>query len=121
MTAAETREELQAEIETLGELIRLAREAERHEVETKLGELRKVMADERIQQTGEKLLIFTESRETLEYLAEKLKAWGYTVVTLHGGMNLDARIRAEHEFRERAQVMVSTEAGGEASTCNSAP
>jgi SNF2 family DNA or RNA helicase len=26
---------------------------------------------------------------------------------------LDARIRAEHEFRERAQVMVSTEAGGE--------
>jgi hypothetical protein len=28
-------------------------------------------------------------------------------------MNLDARIRAEHEFRERAQVMVSTEAGGE--------
>lgn len=28
-------------------------------------------------------------------------------------MDLDARIRAEHEFRERAQVMVSTEAGGE--------
>jgi len=113
LTAAETREELQSEIATLTELIRLAREAERHEIETKLKELRKVMEDERIQQTGEKLLIFTESRETLEYLAEKLKAWGYSVVTLHGGMNLDARIRAEHEFRERAQVMVSTEAGGE--------
>lgn len=113
LTAAETREELQAEIETLGELIRLAREAERHEIETKLNELRKVIADERLQQTREKLLIFTESRETLEYLSEKLKAWGYTVVTLHGGMNLDARIRAEHEFRERVQVMVSTEAGGE--------
>jgi len=71
------------------------------------------MEDEYIQQTGEKLLIFTESRETLEYLAEKLKGWGYSVVTLHGGMNLDDRIRAEHEFREHAQVMVSTEAGGE--------
>jgi superfamily II DNA or RNA helicase len=113
LTAAETREELQAEINTLAELIRLAREAERHEVETKLTELRKVMEDEQLQQTREKLLIFTESRETLEYLAEKLKDWGYSVVTLHGGMNLDARIRAEHEFRERAQVMVSTEAGGE--------
>ena len=113
LTAAETREELQAEINTLAELIRLAREAERHEVETKLTELRNVMEDEQLQQTREKLLIFTESRETLEYLAEKLKNWGYSVVTMHGGMNLDARIRAEHEFRERAQVMVSTEAGGE--------
>ena len=113
LTAAETREELQAEINTLAELIRLAREAERHEVETKLTELRKVMEDEQLQQTREKLLIFTESRETLDYLAEKLKGWGYSVVTMHGGMNLDARIRAEHEFRERAQVMVSTEAGGE--------
>ena len=113
LTAAETREELQAEINTLAELIRLAREAERHEVETKLTELRNVMEDEQLQQTREKLLIFTESRETLDYLAEKLKGWGYSVVTMHGGMNLDARIRAEHEFRERAQVMVSTEAGGE--------
>jgi len=113
LTAAETREELQAEIETLANLIRLARDAERNEVETKLNELRKVMSAEKLQQNGEKLLIFTESRETLEYLAEKLKAWGYAVVNLHGGMNLDARIRAEHEFREKAQVMVSTEAGGE--------
>ena len=114
LTAAETREELQAEIDTLDNLIRLAREAERHEVETKLVELRKVMEAEDIKKTREKLLVFTESRETLEYLTEKLKSWGYSVVTLHGAMNLDARIRAEHEFRgERAQVMVSTEAGGE--------
>ncbi len=113
LTAAETREELEREIHTLAELIRLAREAERHEVETKLNELRRVMEDERIRQTGEKILIFTESRETLEYLAEKLTAWGYTVTRLHGGMSLDERIRAEHEFREHTQVMVSTEAGGE--------
>ncbi len=113
LTAAETREELQDEIRTLETLILLAREAERAEVETKLGELRQVMEDERIQQTGEKILIFTESRETLDYLVEKLRTWGYSVVALHGGMNLDARIRAEHDFRDRTQVMVSTEAGGE--------
>lgn len=113
LTAAETREELQAEIQELAELVRLACEAERNEIETKLNELRRVMEDERIQSRREKLLIFTESRETLEYLAERLRAAGFSVVTLHGGMNLDARIRAEHEFREQAQVMVSTEAGGE--------
>ena len=113
LTAAETREELQEEIKTIAELIRLAHEAEQHEVETKLQQLRQVMEHEHLQQTGEKLLIFTESRETLEYLSEKLKSWGYSVVTLHGGMSLDERIRAEHAFREHAQVMVSTEAGGE--------
>ncbi|MDW8030312.1 MAG: DUF3883 domain-containing protein [Candidatus Bipolaricaulota bacterium] len=113
LTAAETHEELQAEIAQLEELIRLAKQAERREIERKLEELRKVMEEERLRQTGEKLLIFTESRETLEYLVEKLRSWGYSVVGLHGGLNLDARIRAEHEFREHAQVMVSTEAGGE--------
>jgi superfamily II DNA or RNA helicase len=113
LTAAETRDELEAEILQLSDLIKLAKDAERHELETKLTELRKVMDAEHMQRTGEKLLVFTESRETLEYLSEKLRAWGYSVVILHGGMNLDARIRAEHEFRERAQVMVSTEAGGE--------
>jgi superfamily II DNA or RNA helicase len=113
LTAADTREELQTEIDTLEKLVRLARDTEKHEVETKLGELRKVMSDEHIQQNKEKLLIFTEARDTLDYLAEKLKGWGYSVVTLHGGMNLDARIRAEHEFHDNAQVMISTEAGGE--------
>ncbi|MEN3184791.1 MAG: helicase-related protein, partial [Atribacterota bacterium] len=113
LTAAETPEELEEEIGVLNDLIHLAREAERQEIETKLRELYRVMQDERIRETGEKLLIFTESRETLEYLAEKLRGWGYSVATLHGGMNLDARIRAEEEFRKSAQVMVSTEAGGE--------
>ncbi|MER3410768.1 MAG: helicase, partial [Thermoleophilia bacterium] len=113
LTAAETREELQREIEQLGELIRLARQAEQHEAETKLTQLRQVMEAEQVRQTGEKLLIFTESRDTLEYLAEKLRDWGLSVETLHGGMPLDRRIAAEHAFRDRAQVLISTEAGGE--------
>lgn len=113
LTAAETREELQEEIARLEELVRLARVVEQREVETKLTELRQVMEAEELQRTGEKLLIFTESRDTLEHLAERLRAWGFSVVTLHGGQSLEQRIEAEHAFRERAQVMVSTEAGGE--------
>ncbi|MGQ9584105.1 MAG: helicase-related protein [Anaerolineae bacterium] len=113
LTAAETREELEAEVDLLGNLIRLAREVERTGIETKLEELRKVLESELIRRRGEKLLIFTEARDTLDYLAERLREWGYSVVTLHGGMNLDARIQAEHDFRDKAQIMVSTEAGGE--------
>ncbi|MCS7183485.1 MAG: DEAD/DEAH box helicase, partial [Thermoanaerobaculum sp.] len=113
LTAAETREELEAEIAQLDCLVRIACEAEQQEVETKLVELRRVMEDEAVRQRQEKLLIFTESYETLQYLEEKLTSWGYSVVTLHGRMNLEARIAAENTFRHRAQVMVSTEAGGE--------
>jgi len=113
LTAAETREELQAEIQQVADLIQLARAAETRGLETKLGKLREVLQAREIQATGEKLLIFTESRDTLDYLAENLRAWGLSVVTLHGGMNLDERIKAEHEFHDKAQVMVSTEAGGE--------
>ncbi|MGQ9778058.1 MAG: protein NO VEIN domain-containing protein [Thermodesulfobacteriota bacterium] len=113
LTSAETLEELKDEIEKLGELVTLAREVEKKEIETKLNELKKVMEVEKLHQTQTKLLLFTESRDTLEYLVEKLKRWGYSVVYIHGGMNLDARIKAEADFRNQAQIMVSTEAGGE--------
>jgi len=114
LTSAETLEELKLEIDKLTDLVHLAREVEKQEIETKLNRLREVIEDERIKETGAKILIFTESRDTLEYLTEKIgKKWGYTVTTIHGGMSMDARIRAEHEFKNRAQVMVATEAAGE--------
>jgi superfamily II DNA or RNA helicase len=113
LTSAETLEELKDEIAKLEELVVLAKEVEKKEIETKLNELKKVMDAEKLHQTGTKLLIFTESKDTLEYLVEKLRKWGYSVTFIHGGMSLDARIKAEAEFRNQAQIMVSTEAGGE--------
>ncbi len=113
LTSAETLEELKDEIAKIEELVALAKEVEKKEIETKLNELKRVIDDEKLQQTGTKLLIFTESKDTLDYLVEKLKKWGFSVVSIHGGMNLDARIKAEADFRNWAQIMVSTEAGGE--------
>jgi len=113
LTSSRTLEELKEEIDKLEELIRLAKEVEKKEIETKLNELRNVMEIEKIKEKGEKLLIFTESKDTLDYLVEKIHEWGFDVTYIHGGMNLDKRIQAEHEFREKAQIMVSTEAGGE--------
>ncbi len=113
LTSSETLEELKEEIAKLEELVTIAKEVEKKEVETKLNELRGVMDTENIQKTETKLLIFTESKDTLEYLVEKLRKWGYSVTFIHGGLNLDQRIRAENEFRNKAQIMVSTEAGGE--------
>lgn len=113
LTSSKTLDELREEIDRLEELIQLAKQVERKETETKLNELRKVMDIEKLKEKKEKLLIFTESKDTLDYLVEKIRDWGFSVTSIHGGMNLDKRIQAEHEFREKAQIMVSTEAGGE--------
>ena len=66
-----------------------------------------------------KLLIFTEHKDTLDYLVGKLREWGLTVTQIHGGMKIGdrdtpgTRIYAEREFEENCQVMVATEAAGE--------
>ena len=113
LTSVDTLEELKEEIEILDGLVKLAKDVEKKEIETKLVELKKVMDELKLRRNGEKLLIFTESRDTLEYLVEKIRSWGFSVTYIHGGLNLDRRIAAEHEFKEKAQIMVSTEAGGE--------
>jgi superfamily II DNA or RNA helicase len=114
LSSAETLEELKLEIDRLSELVLMAKDVEKQETETKLNRLREVIEDAKLRETGDKILIFTESRDTLEYLAEKIsKKWGYAVTTIHGGMSMDARIKAEHEFRNNTQIMVATEAAGE--------
>ncbi|NVM26402.1 MAG: DUF3883 domain-containing protein [Desulfobacterales bacterium] len=114
LTTSETLEELAEEITRLDVLITLAKEAEKKEIETKLTELKRVMDSEGLnKRNGEKLLIFTEARDTLEYLVDKIRNWGYLVNYIHGGMGLDRRIEAESEFRNKTQIMVATEAAGE--------
>lgn len=110
LTIAENIEDLQAEINELERLIDQAREVRKMEIESKLAGLRDQVLP---LLQGRKLLVFTDFRDTLEYLSEKLKAWGYRIITIHGQMNMDARIQAEHEFRGDAQIMVATEAAGE--------
>lgn len=112
-TTAQSIADLKEEIAELERLIDLAEKVVLSGEETKLSELRKVMESEDVKKRGIKLLIFTEARETLDYLASHLRDWGFSVTTLHGGMGIEQRLMAEQEFRTKAQVMVSTEAGGE--------
>lgn len=110
VSVAETKEELEKEIKTIERLIEMADEIIKKESEVKLKELKKLM--EKIKR-DQKILIFTESRDTLDYLYNKLRSWGYSVNYIHGGMKLEDRIRAEKEFKHNTQVMVATEAAGE--------
>jgi len=66
-----------------------------------------------IRAEDEKLLIFTENLDTLNSLAKRLKNMGYTVATIHGGMDVDSRKQAQRKFRTSAKIMVATDAAGE--------
>jgi superfamily II DNA or RNA helicase len=120
---------LREEILQLSKLIQQARELEDREVEQKLVKLKSVLVEQGVFSDPKmKLLIFTEHKDTLDYLAGngkdgrplgKLLKWGLTVTQIHGGMKIGdrdtrgTRIYAEREFREECQVMVATEAAGE--------
>jgi superfamily II DNA or RNA helicase len=120
---------LRDEIQRLGKLIEHAKALQAREVESKLTKLREVLRENNIfDDPRMKLLLFTEHKETLDYLAGdgkdgrpfgKLREWGLSVTQIHGGMKIGdrdtpgTRICAEREFREEAQVLVATEAAGE--------
>jgi superfamily II DNA or RNA helicase len=120
---------LREDIQRLGKLIDHALVLEGREIESKLVKLRKVLSDNNIFSDPKmKLLIFTEHKDTLDYLAGdgkdgrplgKLRQWNLKTTQIHGGMKIGdrdapgSRIYAEREFRDDAQVLVATEAAGE--------
>jgi superfamily II DNA or RNA helicase len=111
---------LREEIARLSKLIDAAHILEAREIETKLTKLQDVITEQGVFSDPKmKLLIFTEHKDTLDYLVGKLEGWGLTVTQIHGGMKIgdrDApgtRIYAERAFKESAQVLVATEAAGE--------
>jgi superfamily II DNA or RNA helicase len=113
VTMAENMAELEEEIEQLDQLVRLARHTERHVPETKFEELRSVIS-QHLSGKLERLLVFTEHKDTLDFLVGKLTNLGFHCCTIHGGMSQEKRIAAEREFFERKpSVMVATEAAGE--------
>jgi len=122
-------EALREEILELGKLVEIAMPLESREVETKLVKLKEVITENGIFEDPKmKLLLFTEHKDTLYYLAGdgrdgrplgKLREWGLNVTQIHGSMKIGdrdtpgTRIFAEREFKEDCQVLVATEAAGE--------
>lgn len=113
LSVAENREELEKELQTLDSLIDRAKWIIHNEAELKVRELRTTLDKLQSAHPNEKILVFTESKDTLEYLEKKIHSWGYSVNTIHGGMKLELRVEAEKVFKNETQIMVATEAAGE--------
>lgn len=60
-----------------------------------------------------KVLVFTEFVPTQAMLADFLESRGFSVTTLNGSMDLEARTRAQQSFARDIRILISTDAGGE--------
>ncbi len=112
---AVTVEELQTEIDVLADLAERARRLVASGRESKFERLREVLEDPR--HAGEKWLVFTEHRDTADYLIRRLEGFGYSghVAQIHGGLAWPAREVEVERFRrpDGARFLVATDAAGE--------
>src|SRR6266700_3530026 len=109
-------DQLRDEVKALEGLVKEAATVMASGEESKLKALRTCMEGSQFHELADgrgKLLIFTEHRDTLEYLRGHLQQWGYTTCEIHGGMNAVNRREAAQRFYDSAQVCIATEAAGE--------
>jgi len=121
ITLADNADLVREEIEELLQLAAKAKAVEESDVEAKLSRLKDLLHREGFFDHPDKqLLIFTEFKDTLDYIVSKLKDWGFTVGTIHGGMGAGSRdepgtrLYSEQQFWDKAiQILAATEAAGE--------
>lgn len=106
-------EEVEKEREEVAALLKMAEALKEHR-EAKFQELLNVLdSSDIIRKDEEKLVIFTEHRDTLDNLTRRLRDKGYTVTNIFGQMNVDERKQAQRDFLTKAKIMVATDAAGE--------
>ena len=112
---AVTVEELRHEIETLRDLSRRARRLIDSGHESKFERFRELLDSPG--HTDEKWLVFSEHRDTVDFLVTRLEALGYAgrVATIHGGMTWIEREEQVERFRDPtgARFLIATDAAGE--------
>ena len=121
-TAARTIAELQAEIEILRGLETLALKVRRSGTDKKWEELSSLLQNhaEMFDAQGHrrKMVIFSEHRDTVNYLTERLRALlGAPEARgiVHGGMGREERAKAQEAFKQDKDVLIllATDAAGE--------
>jgi SNF2 family DNA or RNA helicase len=90
-------------------LLSLADQAAQIQTWAKAEALEKLLASLR----GDKVLLFTHFRPTLEQLGQRLQRLGLDFVVYHGGLSAAEKEAAIHRFEGEAQLLLSTEAAGE--------
>lgn len=113
LTVARGDEALQKEIKTLRELVSLAEDLP---VDTKARKVKRYIEQLFEEHPEEKLLVFTEYRDTLDYLLDFFahEPWADEILTIHGDVSKDERERIEDEFNYgQSRLLLATDAASE--------
>ena len=117
-TVAVNLAELEVERQRVEELLNKAHTLYEAGEESKFEKLQSVLRDP--EYAGEKLIIFTEHRDTADFLIRRLEGLGFTgrIALIHGGMPYQERERQVEFFRKPvaeggANYLVATDAAGE--------
>jgi len=105
--------DIDEEIAELEDIISVAKQAEFQHPDVKIEYLLNTVDEIIGEDQNQKIIIFTEFVATQQYLEHALVSKGYTVAILNGSMSIDERNLALKDFRDRANVFISTDAGGE--------
>ncbi|ONK21266.1 helicase [Bacillus sp. VT-16-64] len=106
--------ELKKEILVLKGLIKQAERIKLYEVERKYQELEDTLFGMNgLLEQNEKIIIFTEAVDTLNYLEEKLSKRVSKIAKIVGGFSMDKRREQVDLFRGDCKIMLATDAGGE--------
>lgn len=121
-TASQTVGELEAELLDLAQLVNAARRVRDSRLDRKWSELSRILQDQGVVADAEgrprKFIIFTEHRDTLHYLQERigtLLGRSEAVEVIHGGVRRPERRRITEEFTKNpdCQILIATDAAGE--------
>jgi superfamily II DNA or RNA helicase len=121
-SAARTIGELEIEINTLIQLENIAQDVIRAGTDKKWEELSRLLMDTPEMTDGEgerkKLIIFTEHRDTLNYLSKRiitLIGKPEAIVIIHGSMGREERKKAQESFTQDkfVSILIATDAAGE--------
>ncbi|KDA41666.1 DEAD/DEAH box helicase [Frankia sp. B2] len=121
-TAAQTVEELNAELIELAELVKTAKIVRDAGTDRKWTELSNILQDEVLTADANgwprKLIIFTEHRDTLDYLRARIGSLlgkPDAVRAIHGGVRRGERRQITEEFTKNrdVQILLATNAAGE--------
>jgi len=113
LTVAQGDEALQKEIDTLQELVAMAEDLP---VDTKARKVKRYIEQLFEEHPDEKLILFTEYRDTLDYLLDLFadEPWADEILTIHGDVSKDNRAQIEDEFNYgKSRLLMATDAASE--------
>ncbi len=82
-------------------------------VDSKIDTLVKLIGDIQKEEKGAQILIYTKHPTTLRYIVEKLQPFNFRIVEYLGGLSREERAARVQQFRNGAEIMISTETGAE--------